>query len=243
MGRRGKSPEELLPMGAIVRRERERLNMTPEDLAEITVYSPATIRSIETGHTNPSLEGLRSLCKALPEVADKLLEARNQTIDTHGETGAQKPRSGSLPTPGVWHGIWQTLRHRALATVLERIEIVASGRSRFELKNLDGARWLGAEEHSRDELLSPCRWKSKCEISPAGWIVGPFYSIGSPAIEGVLRLRHRGFEGTIVGYWMGSSYDNPHTYGTLVIGLSEGDAQRCFEQECADQPALPLAGG
>ena len=243
VGRPQKPLDALKPLGACIRRERERLKMSEAELAQKTKYKEQTIRNLETGHMRPSRWRFQLICEALPEVAEELLGLFEKS-----EVGNGKDSSGRVSGHdedsilGIWNAMWQTLIRGARAAIVERVEITADKGSRFGLKNLDGARWLGIDAETERELPPPCLWTGFCELSPTGWLMGMFYSGGPRWIEGHIRGEYRRHEGTIVGYWMGSAYHNSHVYGALVLGGTEQDAQRCFEQENDKQPMLPLAG-
>ena len=247
VGRPETPRDDLPPLGRCIRDERKKKGMSRADLAQATAghYKESTIRGIETGSTVPSPLGIRRLCNALPDVANELLELfRTDTIDPN--QGLTR-RSGRLhfydagELAGQWYGIWQTLRNGGLAIVLEQVDIATRPRSRFEIENRDGAKWLALDQNKEEDVPEPFRWRAYCEMTYENWIIGRFRSLGSSRIDGLFRLKFRSYAQMIVGNWMGSSYDNEHTYGALVLGRSEHDARRCFRQECEGQPALPLA--
>ena len=62
-------------IGTTLRERRKLLNVTQEDLADISGVSERTVRDIEKGLANPELESLMKLCEVLGlEVSVKVIK-------------------------------------------------------------------------------------------------------------------------------------------------------------------------
>ena len=66
---------DIKQIGTTLRERRKLLNVTQEDLADISGVSERTVRDIEKGLANPELESLMKLCEVLGlEVSVKVIK-------------------------------------------------------------------------------------------------------------------------------------------------------------------------
>jgi transcriptional regulator with XRE-family HTH domain len=88
------SPAFQTALGIAVKRRRQGLGLTQEQLANDTELHQRWISNVETGKRNPSYGSLRRLATGLELSASELI-ARAERIEANEDTAKKRPRAAS----------------------------------------------------------------------------------------------------------------------------------------------------
>jgi hypothetical protein len=235
--------------------------MSSQKFGELLMTSDSHVRGLESGGScaqsfidtcaeaakqateEPQASVVKKLVEDLQAIRDE--ESARIELGMGSEAKIRKRRSvgpDTLALAGEWSAIWQTLRNREQAVVLETVEIEASRQRRFKMKNVGDSRWLELELADEEDEPRHFRWLASCQINVEHWISGHFDSISRRArVAGSFRLKLDNFPEVMVGNWMGVSADSERTYAILVLARSEKLARKRFAVERETSPCLPFA--
>jgi transcriptional regulator with XRE-family HTH domain len=221
--------------------------MSPEELAVAAGYKHSTIRGIESGSTAPGEDGVHRICRALPDSADHIEDIfKTASIDPNRGADSGRPRmlvsaAEADMFEGNWHTLWQTSRDGSQAVLLEVVTVSSKSKRRLEMKSVGGtSHWTFGDGVDPPPDPPHIAWRAFCDILPPNRIGGYYSYITRPPVHGVLCLEIKPYSQTMVGYWLGGSWDSSTTLGVLVLGRSKANAQQWFARECEAPSVLSL---